>query len=106
MPKVTYISVTGEEQVVDVPNGENLMQAALDNSVPNILGDCGGECACATCHVYVEGDWFEKAGKPSELEADMLEGLLEFQENSRLCCQIKMSDDLDGLVVTVPEAAF
>lgn len=104
MAHVTYISFTGEETVIEVENGENLMQAALDNNVAGILGDCGGGCACATCHVYVDPDWAAKAGEPSELEVDMLDGLLEPQPTSRLSCQIIMSDELDGIVLRLPES--
>lgn len=104
MAQVTYISADGNETVVNVENGENLMQAALDNNVAGILGDCGGGCACATCHVYVDPAWAEKAGEPSDLESDMLEGLLEPQPTSRLSCQIIMSDELDGIVVRLPES--
>jgi len=102
MAHVTYIKVDGQKFVVDVSNGENLMQAAIDNGVSGILGDCGGGCACATCHVFVDPDWAEKTGQPSALEADMLEGLLDPQPTSRLSCQIIMSDALDGVVLHLP----
>jgi 2Fe-2S ferredoxin len=104
MAKVTYIDFAGKEYVVDVDSGANLMQAALDGGVPGILGDCGGGCACATCHVFVDPDWSEKAGKASELEADMLDGLLDPQPTSRLSCQIIMSDALDGVVIRLPKS--
>ena len=104
MAKVTYIDINEEEHVVDVQVGENLMQAALDNMVPSILGDCGGFCACATCHVYVAPEWAEKAGEPSETEADLLDGVEEIKPTSRLCCQIVMTEELDGIVVHLPES--
>ena len=104
MAHVTYINVGGQKYVVDVENGVNLMQAAIDNDVPGILGDCGGGCACATCHVFVDPEWAEKAGEPSALEADMLDGLLNPQPTSRLSCQIIMSDKLDGIVLRLPES--
>src|ERR1044071_8639022 len=99
MPKVTYVNFAGEKTVVEVESGTNLMQAAIDNGVQGVLGDCGGGCACATCHVFVSPDWAEKTGQASELEADMLDGLLDPQPTSRLSCQIIMSDDLDGVVL-------
>jgi len=102
MAQVTYINVDGKKFVVEVESGENLMQAAIDNGVPGILGDCGGGCACATCHVFVDPDWADKTGKASELEADMLDGLLDPKPTSRLCCQIVMSDSLDGVVLHLP----
>ncbi|WP_317929634.1 2Fe-2S iron-sulfur cluster-binding protein [Halioxenophilus sp. WMMB6] len=106
MPKVVYIDHQDNEYVVEVENGESLMQAALDNDVPSILGDCGGACACATCHVYVDPSWMEKAGEPSETETEMLDGLIDPQPTSRLCCQIFMSDELDGITVRLPESQF
>ena len=104
MAKVTYIDKDAKEYVVEVENGVNLMQAAVDNMVPSILGDCGGFCACATCHVMVDPAWAEKAGEASETEADLLEGVEEVSPTSRLCCQIIMSDELDGIVVHLPES--
>jgi 2Fe-2S ferredoxin len=104
MPTVTYVNFAGEKFVVEVENGVNLMQAALDNGVQGILGDCGGGCACATCHVFVSPEWADKTGSPSELEADMLDGLMDPQPTSRLSCQIVMSDDLDGIVLHLPKS--
>ena len=103
MSKVTYIDKNGQQYVVDVNKGVNLMQAAVDNMVPGILGDCGGACACATCHVFVDPAWTDRAGKPSEIEAELIDGLLETKPSSRLACQISMSDDLDGIVLHLPE---
>ena len=104
MPQVTFVNFDGKEYVLDVENGTNLMQAALDNGVPGILGDCGGGCACATCDVFVDPAWSERSGKPSELEADLLDGLLDPQPTSRLSCQVIVSDDLDGIVVRLPKS--
>ena len=104
MSTVTYIDHEGKEYVVEVANGTNLMQAALDNMVPSILGDCGGFCACATCHVFVDPAWKERAGARSETEEDLIEGVEEATEDSRLCCQIIMSDELDGIVLRLPES--
>jgi 2Fe-2S ferredoxin len=104
MAQVTFINFDGKEYVLDVENGVNLMQAAIDNGVPGILGDCGGGCACATCHVFIDPAWAEKSGKPSELEADLLDGLMEPQPTSRLSCQVVVSDALDGIVVRLPKS--
>lgn len=104
MAQVTYIDKDGKEYVVEVESGVNLMQAAVDNMVPSILGDCGGFCACATCHVFVDDDWTAKAGKPSETEADLLDGVEAIKPTSRLCCQIVMTNELGGIVVHLPES--
>lgn len=106
MPQVIYIDKDENETVVEVENGTNLMQAALDNMVSGILGDCGGDCACATCHVLVDERWQDAAGEISELEADLLDGLMEPQPNSRLSCQIIMEDKLDGIVLRLPESQY
>ena len=105
MPKVTYIEYNGTEHVVDVPIGLSVMRGAVDNNVPGIDADCGGECACATCHVYLEPHWLDKIGTPvpGSQEASMLSFAAVAQPNSRLSCQITMTDDLDGLVVSMPE---
>ena len=103
MAKITFIDHTGKEHVVDAANGITVMEAAIQNLVPGIEAECGGSLACATCHVYVEEAWQEKTGKPSDMESDMLDFAYELQPNSRLSCQIRVSDELDGLVVRVPE---
>jgi 2Fe-2S ferredoxin len=103
MPKITFIDSNGASRTVDAENGATVMEAALKNGVPGVDAECGGACACATCHVYVEGDWFAKIGGPSPMEEDMLDFGYEVRENSRLSCQIKVTDDLDGLVVRTPE---
>jgi 2Fe-2S ferredoxin len=103
MPKITFIQKNGTEHVVEAAAGLSVMEAAIKNLVPGIDADCGGACACATCHVYVDPAWAEKVGKPSSMEESMLDFAYEPKENSRLSCQITVSGDLDGLVVRLPE---
>ena len=102
MAKITYIEFDGTEHAVEVRNGLTVMEGAIKNNVPGIDADCGGACACATCHVYVDEAWQEKTGNPSPMEEDMLDFAFDVRPSSRLSCQIKVTDDLDGLVVTVP----
>ena len=106
MAKVTYIEHDGREHVVEVKNGLSVMEGAIRNNVPGIDADCGGACACATCHVYVEPEWMEKTGARNPMEEDMLDFAFDVRDNSRLSCQIKVSDALDGLRVKVPEKQF
>ena len=106
MVQITYVEHDGTEHVVDSQTGVSLMQAAIDNLVPGIDADCGGECSCATCHVMVNENWLEKVGPPGEMEESMLDLNPERQENSRLSCQVEVSEDLDGLRVTMPEFQF
>ena len=106
MPKITYIEHDGTTHEIDAEVGSTVMNAALDNLVPGIDADCGGECSCATCHVMVEKSWFEKIGGPNDTEESMLDLNPERQENSRLSCQIPVTDELDGLVVNLPEFQF
>jgi 2Fe-2S ferredoxin len=103
MPKVIFIEHNGKRHEVDAVNGVSLMRAAVDNSVPGIDADCGGACACATCHVYVDTAWFERTGARTEMEQSMLSFAAAAQDNSRLSCQIPMSDALDGIVLRLPE---
>ncbi|MEO0398479.1 MAG: 2Fe-2S iron-sulfur cluster-binding protein [Pseudomonadota bacterium] len=103
MPKITYIESNGTEHVVDADSGVSVMEAAVKNMVPGIDADCGGACACATCHVYVDPAWLEKTGSREAMEESMLDFASEPKENSRLSCQIRISDALDGLVVRMPE---
>ena len=105
VPKITYIEFDGTEHLVDVPVGRSVMQGAFDNNIPGIDADCGGECACATCHVYVDPAWFEMVGSvPAEsTEASMLSFAAVTEPNSRLACQIPVTRELDGLVVRMPE---
>jgi len=106
MPKVTYIEFSGAEHVVDVAEGLSVMEGAVQNLVPGIDGDCGGACACATCHVYVDAAWASKTGTKEQMEQSMLDFASAVQENSRLSCQIKVSSELDGLVVRMPEHQY
>ena len=105
MPKITYIEHNGTAHTVDVPVGKSVMQGAVENNIRGIDADCGGECACATCHVYVDAAWLEKTGLPPDgsLEASMLSFAAVTQDNSRLSCQIRSIPELDGLVVRMPE---
>ena len=103
MAKITYITHDDQNHTIDVENGLTVMEGAIQNDIPGIDADCGGGMACATCHVYVKEDWFDKVNKKSEGEDDMLDQAYEPKKNSRLSCQIIVSDDLDGLVVDMPE---
>ncbi len=104
MPKLTFVSAEGEAHEVDADTGSSAMRAALLNGVRGISADCGGEASCATCHVYVDEGWVDKVGEPGLDEDDMLEvTACPRQPNSRLSCQIRVSDDLDGLVLALPE---
>ena len=104
MAKITYIEHDGTEHVVDVANGLTVMEGARDNDIPGIEADCGGACACSTCHVYVAENWVEKLPAKDAMEEDMLDFAFEPDPaRSRLTCQLKVTDDLDGLVVKMPE---
>jgi 2Fe-2S ferredoxin len=102
--KITYIEFDGTEHTVEVRNGLSVMEGAIKNRVPGIDADCGGACACATCHVYVDEAWREKTGSASAMEESMLDFADNVEPNSRLSCQIKVTDALDGLVVRMPES--
>jgi 2Fe-2S ferredoxin len=106
MVKITFIQPDNSEQVVETEPGVTLMEAAKLNSVAGIEAECGGACACATCHVYVDEAWRDKTGRPSQMEEDMLDFAFEVRESSRLSCQIKVTPELDGLVVRVPAKQF
>jgi 2Fe-2S ferredoxin len=103
MAKIIYIEHDGTEHAVDVKAGLSVMEGAVKNNIPGIDADCGGACACATCHVYVDEAWREKTGTPSAMEESMLDFAEGVEPNSRLSCQIKVSDALDGLIVRTPE---
>lgn len=104
MAKITYIEHNGTEHVVEVKNGLTVMEGARDNGVPGIEADCGGACACSTCHVYVATDWLDKVPAKDAMEEDMLDFAYEPDPaRSRLTCQIKVTDDLNGLIVNLPE---
>ncbi|MEP5758306.1 MAG: 2Fe-2S iron-sulfur cluster-binding protein [Litoreibacter sp.] len=103
MAKITFIEHNGAKHEVDVPAGLTLMEGARDNNVPGIEADCGGACACSTCHVYIDGAWVEKLPAKDAMEEDMLDFAFEPNEQtSRLTCQIKVTDDMDGLVIQLP----
>ena len=104
MAKVTYIEFNGAEHVLDVKPGLSVMEGAVKNNIPGIDADCGGACACATCHVYVQEPWLDTTGEKSAMEESMLDFAENVQDNSRLSCQIKVTDELDGLVVKMPES--
>src|SRR3989475_10958844 len=99
MVKITYISVDGAPRTVDAEVGSTVMETAIKNGVPGIEAECGGACACATCHVYVDEAWRGKTGEAAPMEQDMLDFAYDVRPNSRLSCQIKVTPDLDGLVV-------
>jgi 2Fe-2S ferredoxin len=105
MPKITYVECGGREHVVEVPAGLSVMRGAVDNNIPGIDADCGGECACATCHVYVDETWLATTGTPvpGSQEASMLSLAALARPSSRLSCQLRVSEALDGLVVRMPE---
>ncbi len=106
MPLVTYISHDGSSYEVDVPVGTSVMQGAVDNMIDGIVGECGGSCSCATCHCYVDPAWIAKLKAPDGMEKDMLECVLEPRPNSRLSCQIVVTEALDGLKINMPESQF
>lgn len=106
MTKVVYIEHNGTEHVVEAEDGKSVMQTAIDNMVPGIVGDCGGCCTCATCHGYIDGSWADRLKPKSEDENMMLEGALAVEANSRLTCQIVIQPELEGLVVRLPESQF
>lgn len=103
MAKITYIEPNGAERIIDVKAGMSLMEGAVNNSVEGIEADCGGVCACATCHIYVAQEWLEAAGPRTDIEEAMLDLANEVRDNSRLSCQVKVTDALDGLTLSIPE---
>jgi 2Fe-2S ferredoxin len=106
MAKITYVEFGGEKHEIDVDNGSTVMEGAVKNSIPGIDADCGGACACSTCHVYIDESWREKVGGPKDMEEDMLDFAFDVKENSRLACQIEVTDELEGLIVVMPEKQF
>lgn len=103
MAKVTYVQPGGAPKTVEASPGTTLMEAAVDNDVDGIVAECGGACSCATCHVYVEPDWLEKLPSPQPQEDGMLDCVFDRRDNSRLSCQIVLTDELDGIVVRVAD---
>jgi len=102
MAKITFIDSGGTARTVEGEVGSTVMETAIKNGVPEIEAECGGACACSTCHLYIDEAWMEKVGQPSPMEADMLDFAFEVKPNSRLSCQIKVTEELDGLVATTP----
>ncbi len=102
MPKITFIDTDEEARTIDAETGSTVMEAAVSNDIPGILATCGGSCACATCHVYVDPDWFSRLPAPALDELDMLDTAHDLQPNSRLSCQIAVTEDIDGLVLRTP----
>ena len=103
MPKITYIEHSGKSHTIDVAKGLSVMEGAIQNNIPGIDADCGGGMACATCHVYVKEEWFDKLPTKENGEEDMIDMAYEPNKFSRLSCQLTVSDELDGLVVNLPE---
>jgi 2Fe-2S ferredoxin len=106
MAKITFIQKDGTANTVEAEPGMTVMETAVKNSIPGIAAECGGACACATCHVYVDPAWREKTGTPEQMEEVMLDFAFDVREESRLSCQIKVTDALDGLVVRIPDKQF
>ena len=103
MPKITYIEHTGKSHTINIPKGLSVMEGAIQNNIPGIDADCGGSMACATCHVYVKEEWFDKLPKKEDGEEDMIDMAYEPNKFSRLSCQLIVSEELEGLVVNLPE---
>lgn len=106
MVKITFVEQNGTRHEVEAEPGMTVMEAAVKNSVPGIAAECGGACSCATCHVYVEEEWRGPTGEPQQMEEDMLDFAFDVRKESRLSCQIKVTEALDGLTVRVPEKQF
>ena len=102
MAKITYVESNGKEHVLEVASGLSVMQGAITNTVRGVIAECGGACSCATCHVYVDDAWVDKLSAKSEDEVALLDAVCDPQPNSRLSCQIKVTEELDGLVVRMP----
>jgi len=103
MTKIIFVEANGETSEIEASNGATIMEVAIQNGIKGIVGECGGACTCATCHVYVDDKWVQKTGEPSANEEDMLDFASDVRQTSRLSCQLKISDELDGLIVHVPE---
>jgi 2Fe-2S ferredoxin len=106
MPTIKFIEHSGTEHEIDIPSGLTIMEGATKNKIPGIDADCGGACACATCHVYIDNAWLEKIPQKEDGEEDMLDFAFEVKDNSRLSCQVTVNDDLDGLIINIPEKQF
>jgi 2Fe-2S ferredoxin len=106
MPKILFIEHNGKQHLIDAEAGKSVMQNALDNLVPGIVGECGGACSCATCHGYIDPAWAQKIPAKSENEEMLLDGAMHTEPNSRLTCQIMMDAEMDGLVVRLPISQY
>jgi len=106
MPLINYIDHNGNQFEAEVAVGETVMQGAVDNMIDGILAECGGACACATCHCYVDDAWIEKTGQADDMEKELLEAAVDPKDNSRLSCQMTVSEDMDGLVVHLPKSQY
>ncbi len=106
MPKINYITTDGERHEVEVENGYSVMEGAINNNIEGVVAECGGACACATCHCYIDEAWLDKIPEMDDMEDSMLDAAFERQNNSRLTCQIEVNDSLDGLVVRVGENEY
>ncbi|WP_040482138.1 2Fe-2S iron-sulfur cluster-binding protein [Luminiphilus syltensis] len=106
MPTIKFINADGSEIEAEGEVGSSVMLAAINNGVDGIVAECGGSCACATCHCYIDDAWTAVAGEPNDMEKSMIECALEPNDNSRLACQITITDAMDGMVVNVPEAQY
>ena len=106
MPRITFVTTDGNRHDVDVENGYSVMEGAVNHNIKGIVAECGGACACATCHGYIDEAWLDKLPAMDDMEDSMLDAAFERRSNSRLTCQIEMNDDLDGIVVHVGENDF
>ena len=106
MAKITFIAADGNQTEIDAKNGDSVMVSAVNNGIEGIIAECGGAASCATCHVIVDPDWYTRLPEPQSIEKDMLEFAAEKSDTSRLSCQIKVTDDIDGLIVTVPASQY
>lgn len=104
MPRVRFIQADGRTSEVEGLSGDSVMETAIDNDIDGIIAECGGACSCATCHVYVDPDWLDRLPAPEPIEDGMLDCVLDRRPNSRLSCQIRLRDELDGITVTVPDS--
>jgi 2Fe-2S ferredoxin len=104
MPRVRFVQSDGQTSEVEALSGDSVMETAIDHDVAGIIAECGGACSCATCHVYVDPAWLPKLPAPAPIEDGMLDCVLDRQPNSRLSCQIRMRDELDGITINVPES--
>ena len=106
MPKINYITTDGERHEVEVDNGYSVMEGAINNNIEGVVAECGGACACATCHCYIDEAWLDKIPEMDDMEDSMLDAAFERKDNSRLTCQIEVNDSLNGMVVRVGENEY